>query len=217
MIKKIESFFPIFSILPTIWQIIVLIWVGVGLIIFIVCFFYYYKDTKDVLNILPDTKQIVIPPLGTQNTQFITLGFSLWAKKGKVFEICLISAEEFDKNQNKYLIVANSATKATGEVFSLPILLNESKNENILISVPVLNKEEQLLKLRVNFVPIDVRNKIVIDVVISRGGDSQYQVAISYGKHHIELGRIIKQKGETEKKVNFLKKFKGPPEISISP
>ena len=146
MIKKIESFFPIFACLPTWLQIVVLIWISIGIIIFFSAMVFYYNQKKEIINIVPNSSYVIVPSLDDQKSTTIIIGLSIWTKKNYSFEICLITTEIFNEKEQKYVTYGSKITDKMNISLDMPLLLKDIKKEDILIHLPILNKDAFRLK-----------------------------------------------------------------------
>lgn len=211
--KKIENFIPIFASFPTWFQIIIVTWFIITVVVLLAGLVLYYNEKRYVIKIMPDTVNTIIPYLDDDKNKKMIIGLNIWPKGNLSFELCLINVDIFSEDEQKYLNYGIKITDNMNRNLNFPIILQGNQKENILFHLPIFNQSNSLIKAKINFVPYDIRNKLTAKITISRGLDN-YQVSIIFGRSHYEFGSF-KVKGEGSRNIKFLEKFKGgPPEIS---
>ena len=215
MKDKVESILYLFAFLPSWLQVVTLIWVFVGFVIVLVGVGFYYFERTEVLNIFPNREKTVVPSIDHKDAKEMIIGLSLWAKNNQSFEAASISVKIYRKKEQKFLNIAARVTDDKSEPLQMPLIFKGMKKEDILVHIPILDKDDPETKLRIHFIPLDIRHKITCEIIIVRGLN-EYHGAVLYRNRHIEFGTIsIGSEEKTE--IKFLKKYKKTPEVIITP
>lgn len=98
-LKKIENFIPIFASFPTGFQMVLVAWFIVSIIVFLVGFALYYNEKCYVIKIMPDTTNTIIPYLNDSEGKEIILGLNFWPKSNLPVEVCLMNVEIFSEGK----------------------------------------------------------------------------------------------------------------------
>ena len=170
----------------------------------------FKKDEK--IRISPDCSKALIPKLGEEIPE-ISFALNIWSRKEQRFELSMINVEVFNPKVKEYVQYGSRITDNLNQVLNFPMFVTDSKKEFIIVHIPYFKflYTESEIKIRINFIPYDIRNKVIAKVFIQRDNEN-YQVAIFCGKYHTEFGRY---RVNGKKRIKFLKKYKRPPEINV--